>query len=40
MLLDGVSDSSLYTNDLLEWGRSGMDDTDKVSLVLSSPEIY
>lgn len=31
VLLDGVSDSNLYTNNLLEWGQSGMEDTHKVS---------
>ncbi|GAA5900239.1 hypothetical protein JCM8208_002061 [Rhodotorula glutinis] len=30
VVLDGVSDSQTYTNDLLEWGRSGMHDTRKV----------
>ena len=30
MVLDGVSDSNLYTNDMGDWGRSGMDDTHKV----------
>ncbi|CAE6538121.1 unnamed protein product [Rhizoctonia solani] len=29
MVLDGVSDSESYFNDLLQWGRSGMQDTHK-----------
>ncbi|CAE6463603.1 unnamed protein product [Rhizoctonia solani] len=29
MVLDGVSDSESYFNDVLEWGRSGMQDTHK-----------
>jgi len=30
MVLDGVSDSEAYFNDILRWGRSGMQDTHKV----------
>ncbi|EMS24286.1 alpha/beta hydrolase, peptidase [Rhodotorula toruloides NP11] len=32
VILDGVSDADSYTNDLWEWGRSGMADTRKASL--------
>lgn len=30
VVLDGVSSAALYTTDMFEWGRSGMDDTHKV----------
>ncbi|KZO89839.1 hypothetical protein CALVIDRAFT_569600 [Calocera viscosa TUFC12733] len=30
VLLDGVSSARLYTTDMFDWGRSGMDDTNKV----------
>ncbi|KZT62527.1 alpha/beta-hydrolase [Calocera cornea HHB12733] len=30
VLLDGVSSARLYTRDMFDWGRSGMDDTNKV----------
>lgn len=30
VILDGVSDAELYTTDLLEWGRSGMNTTHEV----------
>lgn len=33
VLLDGVSDSALYTNNLMDWGKSGMQDTQKVIVV-------
>ncbi|KAL8280865.1 hypothetical protein RQP46_006869 [Phenoliferia psychrophenolica] len=29
VVLDGVSSAALYTSDMFEWGRSGMDDTMK-----------
>ncbi|KZO95359.1 alpha/beta-hydrolase [Calocera viscosa TUFC12733] len=30
VMLDGVSSARFYTTDMFEWGRSGMDDTNKV----------
>jgi pimeloyl-ACP methyl ester carboxylesterase len=30
MVLDGVSDAEAYYNDILEWGRVGIQDTHKV----------
>ncbi|KZT62528.1 alpha/beta-hydrolase [Calocera cornea HHB12733] len=30
VMLDGVSSARLYTRDIFDWGRSGLDDTNKV----------
>jgi pimeloyl-ACP methyl ester carboxylesterase len=40
MVLDGVSDSESYFNDLIQWGRDGMQNTNKVRVLWINIQLF